>query len=153
MSTPTSPALRRERFWAKVDKSAGPDGCWLWTACIDHTGYGCFTVFKRHVAAHRFSYEETVGPITDGLVIDHLCRTRACVNPRHLEPVTFRENCMRGVAPNVIAARTMICRQGHDMSAPRGFIVKRRTNGTVSRRCRVCANAWNLRRYHAERAA
>ena len=53
------------------------------------------------VMAHRFAYEEYVGPIPDGLQIDHLCRNKWCVNPEHLEPVTCRENALRGVAPSV----------------------------------------------------
>lgn len=81
-----------DRFFAKVEKT---NDCWLWRAATT-VGYG---VFKRAtkvlVYAHRWSYEHHVGPIPEGLHIDHLCRVRACVNPAHLEPVTLAENNRR----------------------------------------------------------
>lgn len=84
-----------ERFWSKVDASGD---CWEWTAGVNNRGYGYFhvAVGQSPVGAHRFAYEQLVGPIPDGLVIDHLCRNPPCVNPDHLEPVRFRENLMRG---------------------------------------------------------
>jgi hypothetical protein len=57
------------------------------------------------IRAHRFAYELLVGPIPEGLVIDHLCRNRRCVNPAHLEPVTAEENWRRGDAPSAISTR------------------------------------------------
>lgn len=109
-----------ERFWEKVDTSAGPDGCWLWTGWKTH-GYGGFDLRVargqwRKVKAHRFAYELLKGPIPNGLEPDHLCRVRACVNPAHLEPVTRRVNLIRGetfVADKV--ARTH-CPKGHALS-------------------------------------
>lgn len=80
------------RFWSKVDASGD---CWEWTGGRTDTDYGLFNVDRRMVKAYRFSYELLVGPIPDGLEIDHLCRMRHCVNPDHLEPVTRSENNRR----------------------------------------------------------
>ena len=99
------------RFWARVDKT---DTCWLWTGKPDpQTGYGTISVLGPKVAVHRFSYELLVGPIPEGLQIDHLCRVRTCVNPAHLEPVTQAENVRRGMSPSAVAARTNTCSKGH----------------------------------------
>src|SRR6266496_2265386 len=88
------------RFWAKVDRSGGSRACWLWTGKTGRDGYGRIGLGGRgalvRVRAHRFAYELLIGPIPDGLQIDHLCRVRHCVNPAHLEPVTQRENILRG---------------------------------------------------------
>jgi hypothetical protein len=79
------------RFWARVDKSGD---CWVWTG--GRRGrYGAFWVEGQQMGAHRFAYELLVGPIPDGLTLDHLCCNPPCVNPGHLEPVTFRENGLR----------------------------------------------------------
>lgn len=84
-----------QRFWDKVRLE--PSGCWLWTANTNR-GYGNFTVAGKTRKAHRISYQTFVGAIPDGLALDHLCRVRACVNPSHLEPVTWAENVRRGDA-------------------------------------------------------
>src|SRR6185312_4010301 len=88
-----------DRFWAKVEKT---DTCWLWTAATNPKGYGQF-FWKRGDSrysytrpAHIVSYELSVGPIPEGKELDHICRNRRCVNPSHLEPITHRENLMRG---------------------------------------------------------
>ena len=74
------------------------DGCWLWTGGR-RGGYGRIKLAETGtVDAHRLSYEHHIGPIPDGLVIDHLCRNRSCINPAHLEPVTTAENIRRGEA-------------------------------------------------------
>lgn len=103
-----------DRFWPKVDKR-GPDECWLWTASTTTSGYGYISRGRRgegKVHAHRVAYELLVGPIPEGLELDHLCRTRACVNPQHLEPVTHRENMRRGQ----LTPRRDVCGRGHPMT-------------------------------------
>lgn len=117
-----------ERFWAKVDRR-GDNECWLWTATLNSRGYSQFQYDHRVGLGHRFAYELLVGPIPDGLQIDHLCRTPACVNPAHLEPVTNRENSRRGYR----ATKTH-CPQGHPYSGDNLII---RHSG---RSCRICVN-------------
>jgi hypothetical protein len=82
------------RFWAKVEKTAD---CWFWRATRTRDGYGTFYFYGRSLSAHRWLYQQLIGPVPDGLVLDHLCRIRHCVNPQHLEPVTHRENVIRGM--------------------------------------------------------
>lgn len=85
-----------QRFFAKVD-ATGP--CWQWTGGVNENGYGRFTRAPGHpdrlVFAHRWAWQYLVGPIPDGLTLDHLCRNTVCVNPDHLEPVTRAENSSR----------------------------------------------------------
>lgn len=84
------------RFWAKVD-TTDPSGCWLWTGAVDpQTGYGRMYVEPSTLGAHRVAYLLLVGDIPEGQQLDHLCRVRRCVRPDHLEPVTQRENLLRG---------------------------------------------------------
>lgn len=81
-----------DRFWSKVDKT---DGCWLWTDAPNGNGYGTFKANGVSEMAHRYSLKLTGQQLTDGLTIDHLCRVRLCVNPAHLEEVTYAENLLR----------------------------------------------------------
>lgn len=78
-----------ERFWSKVDKT---DDCWLWTAATGNNGYGSFSVDGVVLRVHRFAYEFLVGPIPSGMMIDHVCHVKTCVNPAHLRPVTRKQN-------------------------------------------------------------
>lgn len=82
-----------ERFWARVGKSGGESACWLWAGCT-RRGYGRVWRGGKMVLAHRVAYELLVGPIPEGLTLDHLCRNRACCNPNDLEPVTDRVNIL-----------------------------------------------------------
>lgn len=79
-------------------------GCWNWTGTLSK-GYGVMKVHSRSTRVHRLMYEVFVGPIPEGLVIDHLCKNKQCVNPEHLEAVTSRENTLRGDGPTAINAR------------------------------------------------
>ena len=122
---------REEIFWTRVEPQE--DGCWLWGGQINDHGYGLFRA-GRVYRAHRWSYEHLVGPIPEGLVLDHLCRVRNCVNPDHLEPVTHRENVLRGVGPTAANAAKTECRKGHALV---GDNVRQRPTGC--RECRTCA--------------
>ncbi len=92
-----TPEMDQDRFWSKVEKTA-PDGCWLWLAGKNASGYGKFVVggaYGQHWLAHRYAYTSLRGQIEVGMELDHLCRIRACVNPAHLEQVTRAENARR----------------------------------------------------------
>lgn len=87
-----SPQIRitpKERFWSKVDK--GGD-CWLWKTALNRSGYGVFSLDSKWVAAHRVSYEWSYGPIPVGMMVDHSCHVRHCVNPSHLRLATPKQN-------------------------------------------------------------
>ena len=85
-----------ERFWSKVVRPANEADCWEWSAG-GSGGYGMYTVrVGKSTTAHRVCYEALVGAVDKALHMDHLCRNRKCVNPSHLEPVTCRENLLRG---------------------------------------------------------
>jgi len=90
-------------------------GCWLWLGSERSNNYGCFCKNGGNYPAHRASYEIYVGPIQDGLVIDHLCRNTWCVNPDHLEPVTRLENLMRGFRP-LKQPRGFYCGPRHNLN-------------------------------------
>jgi hypothetical protein len=124
-------------FWSKV--RVLPNGCWEWTASRI-SGYGQFARTLPRLA-HRRAYERLVGPVPEGLELDHLCRNRACVNTDHLEPVTGSENAMRGLRPIQLRSKRY-CPHGHPYSGSNLYI---RTDG--ARECRIC------RREHVRRHA
>ena len=99
------------RFMTKFHREGE---CWVWHAGKDPDGYGIFSLPGRKSArAHRVSYKHFVGPIPSGLTIDHKCRNRACVNPGHHEPVTGKENTLRGHGPSAKNAKKSTCKNGH----------------------------------------
>ncbi len=123
---------RHERFWSRVEKHG--DACWRWRGARHHRGgHGCFKVGGFNYIAHRVAYELVKGPIPDGLMLDHLCRNRACVNPDHLEAVSNRDNQMRGFTLSSKNALKTSCVHGHPFSPENTRIVYRR-----SHRERVC---------------
>ncbi len=122
-----------ERFWPRVEFT---DTCWLWEGATSN-GYGSVYVGGRNMGAHRYSYAFCVGPIPQGLVIDHLCRVKRCVRPEHLEPVTNAENIRRGEGGKNKSDKTH-CPAGHDYAETAHM--KKDMRGNYYRLCRVCAN-------------
>jgi hypothetical protein len=118
-----------ERFWAKVDTASD---CWAWLGYLSE-GYGTFHVAGRPIPAHRFAYQLIVGPIPQGLQLDHLCRNRRCVNPAHLEPVTRRVNILRGESPTALNAAKTHCDHGHELVGANVYVTYR-----GRRHCRAC---------------
>jgi len=90
--------------------------CWVWQRCR-RGGYGEVKIGGTQVRAHRAYYERFVGPIPDGLQLDHLCRNRACVRPSHLEVVTGFENAIRGVGTLLTPAQVYEIRDRLDGGA------------------------------------
>lgn len=131
---------REAEFWQRVEK-AGPDECWPWHGVIANNGYGIFSFRSKTAMAHRLSYEWLVGPIPEGLTIDHLCRNTLCMNPSHMEPVSMYENIMRGDCPAAQNARKTHCRHGHEFT-PENTVVKMR-RGHPARVCRTCRDEQN----------
>lgn len=105
-----------ERFWEKVQKGTSPTDCWLWLSGKQPSGYGNFLVNPETIGAHVYAYRLLKGPVPKGLELDHLCRNPSCVNPAHLEPVTHRENCLRGEGISARHARKTHCPKGHEYS-------------------------------------
>jgi len=130
-----------DRFWQKVDKG-GDNGCWNWTAALTSSGYGKFMIQRVSSVAHRLSYTWLVGEIPEGLDLDHLCRNRRCVNPIHLEPVTRRENLLRGKTIPAEHAEKTHCPEGHEYNSENTYL----KNG--ARHCRKCRNLYTNRYYH-----
>lgn len=129
-----------ERFWRHVNKNGpvsahrsdlGP--CWIWGPNLRPDGYGQFRSPEMpHGYAHRWAYEKYVGPIPAGLELDHLCHTRACVNPSHLEPVTHWVNVWRGAGHG----KETHCPQGHPYD-----LFNTRIDKKNRRNCRICHTA------------
>lgn len=133
-----------ERFWPKVDKTSHPDGCWLWTGA-KIKDYGIIHVRgRKNVRTHRVAYELLVGPVPDGLELDHLCRNPPCCNPAHLEAVSHKVNSLRGESPWARNARKTHCKRGHPFDEANTYV--RTTGDRACRKCqRMLWNEWKTR--------
>lgn len=136
-----------QRFLEKF--RVADNGCWEWTAAlVNSDGYGAFYYDgNRSGRAHRYAYQHYIGPIPEGLTIDHLCRNRKCVNPDHLEAVTNKENLRRGESPTAINARKTHCIHGHEFTPENTLWEKK------GRACRECKRARNREADRKARAA
>lgn len=133
----------QERFWEKVNKT---ETCWLWTGAVHIHRHGVFNAGRDApkgkksptMWAHRYAYMVLVGPLPEGLVLDHLCKNPICVNPSHLEPVTQSENARRG------GVMKGYCRKGHFFTPETTL---NRKGG--KRECLICMKAQRAK-YRAE---
>ena len=134
-----------ERLWPRVEKTLG--GCWLWTGHVNRKGYGMIAdADGRYREVHRVVYEIEVGPVPAGLELDHLCRNPRCVNPAHLDPVTHRENVLRGAGWGAANAAKERCSYGHPFTPENTRLYTHR--GQTRRVCRPC----EARREHERKA-
>jgi hypothetical protein len=134
-----------DRFWSKVDKSAGPDGCWPWLAHVQTRGYGQFhvAVIKGRcirMPAHRVAWVLAKDTIPPGKVLDHICKNTKCVNPAHLRPVLQRENCMELARPTPFYSNKLKthCKFGHPFDGANTVWHKRPQDGGPTRVCAAC---------------
>ncbi len=109
--------------------------CWVWDRYKNPNGYGQMGVDRKVYLAHRVSYEHHVGPIPEGLTLDHLCRQRDCINPAHLEPVTQCVNNQRGYGSPGINGRKTHCLRGHEFTPENTYAPPKRPG---QRYCRAC---------------
>lgn len=127
--------MTREQFMARTEP--GPNGCIHWTGNVLR-GYGRVTKNGgANERAHRVAYKLFRGPIPDGLVLDHLCRNKRCVNPEHMEVVTIGENVLRGGSVPAQNARKANCVRGHPLVGGNLYTEMDR-DGRTHRRCRTC---------------
>ena len=122
----------KERLFYKAYKDPETN-CYIWTGCRVN-GYGQIKYADKIRYTHRVMYEEVKGPIPFNLQLDHLCRNRACFNPDHLEPVTIKENILRGVGFAAMNARKTHCINGHILDN--------------TRKCQICCIKRNRTVYH-----
>ena len=132
----------QDRFWEKV---AITPSCWLWMGSKTLGGYGHVGLNGKYPLAHRLSYEWAIGPIPEGFQIDHLCRVRNCVNPKHLEAVTQQENIRRGDGGSFNREKTH-CNNGHIYDAVNTYL---KNDG--GRQCLPCQRIYDAKRYQARK--
>lgn len=123
-------------------------GCWTLPPTKGRKGYSVVKFRGKTMAAHRMFYQIAVGPIPDGLVLDHLCMVKNCCNPSHLEPVTSKENTRRAPTHN---ANKKACKRGHPLEGTNLFV-----DSGGFRQCRTCvreAGRLNMSKYRQLRRA
>jgi len=135
-----------ERFWEKVKKDEG-SGCLVWVGAKNPPKageYGRFRVGDKIEYAHRWSYRALKGRIPKDLEIDHLCKNTLCVNPKHLEAVTQKENIRRSDCPPAINARKKVCLKGHRYDKQNTYVLRSGPR-KGHRQCRECKRLVDLK--------
>jgi len=132
------PRRQTERYINQLLARVRPSSffsCWRWTHKVRSDGYGLIAAGGNHrtQAVHRFAYELAIGPIPEGLEIDHLCNVRNCCNPLHLEAVTRAENRRRQ------SERQTHCKRGHEFTAANTYRWRN------ARHCRACRHERDMR--------
>jgi hypothetical protein len=142
------------QFCLHANVTPSQNDCWEWQGPINHGGYGLMRdctqsaeYSGKPIRAHRFAYEQFIGPIAEGMVLDHLCRNRKCVNPYHLEPVSIGENVLRGQEARIGRKRDH-CFQGHELTAVNVYIGK-----LGKRTCKTCHLQKSKENYRKRRDA
>lgn len=150
-----------ERLWRYIQPEPN-SGCWLWDGALSGVGYGVLNVGQAESGggrskiryAHVLSYEIHKGVVPEGLELDHICRTRSCCNPDHVEPVTHAENLRRGFHPkgaeHPLGAKTH-CPEGHVYDDSNTYTHTNK-NGKTSRYCKKCTYARKHKRRAVRRA-
>ena len=151
-STPLPFGIGVPRFDEKINLSDtlshNGTACWIWKALVVR-GYGQYKNKGRKHRAHKFAYEQLVGPVPGGLHLDHLCRNPLCVNPAHLEPMTCHENLHR--SPDWVGNRTH-CPAGHEYTEANTYVAKQCGGKYQNRMCRICATE-RQRQFRARKKA
>lgn len=140
----------------KANSLVDGNGCWLWQKRLQNSGYGQMTIgswtdgSRKNTIAHRVSYEAFFGKIPEGLQIDHLCNVRSCVNPKHLEAVTPKDNVHRS---NAMFKRQMAkthCPHGHEYKEGNMYVYPS-GHGGITRNCKTCMKQRTRDRYAANK--
>lgn len=131
------------------------NGCWLWQGALTNADYGRLNWKQDGITnvpgAHRVVLHAIGQPVPKGLVVDHLCRVRHCINPDHLEVVRQRENVMRSpIAPGAINAAKTHCAKGHPYTPENTYVWVHTTRSTITRTCKTCQRAYYVRRRDAQ---
>lgn len=136
-----------ERAATKYPITVNERGCWEWNGRRNHKGYGLVDFYGEEWLSHRLFYFLEHRALPSDLVIDHLCKIRACCNPAHLQAVTSKENTRRGESVPGINARKSACVRGHEFDESNTII---RKDGR--RRCKICTQAATLEYLRKRRA-
>ncbi len=131
------PLAIQTRFWTRVEKT---ETCWNWVGPINKGKYGTIQENGKTYLVHRIAYQQLVGEVPTGLVLDHLCRNTKCVNPQHLEPVTQSENVRRGFGVGALNSKKTHCWRGHPFTPENtySYTCKNKYGTYQQRVCKTC---------------